>query len=683
MSKTELFIEILVEELPAIPFLREFKNFDSKWREVLQEFDIAVESKFFYTPRRIVIACDNFPLVTQDKVVELYGPPVQVAYKNGDKTAELTPAGEAFLKKNNLTIESLQFSQKQGKEVLFATSVEKGVQTKQIITLAVQKFLGSLHFGKHMRWGEVKEDFIRPIRNIVIFMGQDFIEMEVYGIKTRAQTQLHRDFGFEWVCVNDFRDYQEKLKNGGVILSQDERRALILEHINQTQKENNLFVEIDRELLDEVVAITEYPQVILGGFEEKFLTLPKEVIITSMKENQRYFAVYQDDKMQKLSNHFIVVSNTTNKVVDIIRLGNEKVLKARLEDAMFFYNNDLKRGLNNQGLENVIFIDGAGSMLDKVEREKKIAELLIKKFGGKLFDYEKVVLQAIELSKADLLSEMVYEFSNLQGLMGYYYALAMGLHSDIALCIKEQYLPMGEDSALPSTGFSSIAALAHKLDNIFTLFSVGKIPTGSKDPFALRRAAAGILRIVLQEEFVFDLKSDLVEIVDLIGYKNIDINKIVAFFTERIDGILSLNPVFLKSVLATNEYDVCEIIAKARALDEVLSSNQDALIATFKRIANFLKTEVELKKIREDLLIEQAEKDLYNNYQQIARQDFSNYVEKIKNLCGLKSSLDLFFDNVMVNVEEEELKSNRVQLIAHIYKDFLSIADIKEIGFIK
>ncbi|STP12656.1 glycyl-tRNA synthetase subunit beta [Helicobacter mustelae] len=686
---SELFIEIFVEELPALPFLREFKNFATKWQEALQRHSIPpIQTQFFYTPRRIVLFCEQFPIRTQEEKKEIFGPPVDVAFEKGDKNAPLTAAGEAFLKKNHLQIEQLCYAQKGGKEVLFSLQVQEGVSLTEILPQILKSFLQSLHFGKHMRWGNVTEDFIRPIRNIMIFLGEEFVPFVGYGIEARPQTKLHRDFGLDWQEVKNFADYCKKLNEGGVILDQEERRKKILSSITSLEKSQNIAVEVDGELLDEVVAITEYPQVILGHFEERFLELPKEVIITSMKENQRYFAVYQDKSLQHLKNHFVMVSNSTSKDEGIIVLGNQKVLRARLEDAMFFYHNDCKKGLSNAGLEKLLFIEGAGSMQDKVKREQKIAEFLIQRFDRQELSAKKAqILECIELSKADLLSEMVYEFSNLQGVMGYYYALVMKKDPSIALGIKEQYLPLGEHSALPSTPFSAIVALAHKFDNILVLFSVGKIPTGSKDPFALRRAANGILRIILQESFDFDLKQDLAKMLRILDLDLSQTQKIATFFIERMDGLLQQNRALLKSVLATNEENICRIFDKAHALGEIFTGDgieQGELVATFKRVANILKSKIPLSEISQELLIEEAEKTLYHDFLQVCEKNESgDYLIRLKNLCGLKGSLDDFFDKVMVNVENPALKQNRIQLIAHIYEEFLQIADIKEIHLTK
>ena len=705
LSSADLFVEILLEELPAVPFLREFENFKTKWDKVLGDYELDCASEFYYTPRRLVILGRDFPLRTQDKEQEVFGPPVEIAFVNGDKSGALSNAGEAFLKKNNLSRGELGFALKDNREVLYAKSIQKGRASVEFVAEMVEKFLASLHFGKHMRWGSVKESFIRPIRNIMIFLGEEFVKSQAYGLDNAPKTLVHRDFGFEYHEVRSFAQYEELLKNHGVVLRQEERKNLVVEQIGAIEKESGLYVELDEELLSEVVAITESPRALLGSFDAKFLELPKEVIVTSMKENQRYFALYQDSSHEKLAPHFIVVSNSTSPQDGVILAGNEKVLKARLEDAMFFYHNDLKRGLQTDGLEKLVFIEGAGSMADKVARERVLARALMEKFGKKSADFEAKLLRAVELSKADLLSEMVYEFPNLQGLMGYYYALHQGEDEPIAEAIKEQYLPLGEDSALPSIVFSAILALAHKLDNIFTLFAIGKIPTGSKDPFALRRAASGILRIIADRGFVFDLKDDLPRLFASVGYGVEYPEQIRQFFLERLGGILGGNPSLLRSVLATGENDVVEIFSKTQALVKYFSVNQSELIGTFKRVANILKDVENLGdlEVREEFFETHQEKSLFDAYKNVLdlksqkmgaslvkypdRPDTRQLTLKalkyggvISSLCNLKFFLDAFFDGVMVNVENPALRQNRIALIAKIYEEFLQVADIKEIS---
>ena len=674
-----MFIEILVEELPAIPFLKEFVYFEEKWQKALEKVGITAEATFYFTPRRIVLFDSKFPFQTQDSVLEIDGPPVSIAFVNGDKNLDLTPAGEAFLRKNSLQRSELRFKNKNGKEILSCSYKKSGVKTRDLINEVLNDFLSSLHFGKPMRWAEVKESFIRPIQNVMIFFDNDFISFRGYGIKGVAQTLVRSNQGYEKVDIRNFCHYQEVLGDNGIILNQNERRDKILSEIEQIKKDQGVFVEIDKELLDEVVAITENPKVILGSFEKKYLQLPKEIIITSMKENQRYFAVYQDNDLTQLHHHFIVVSNSIARDNELILKGNEKVLRARLEDAMFFYHNDLKNGLKTQELSQIGFVQGAGSMLDKTHREEKIARFLSGIF--QLSEEKKEeIFTSVLLSKSDLLTEVVYEFSNLQGIMGYYYALQAGKSLNIALAIKEQYLPLGENSELPSTLQSSIVALAYKLDNILTLFAFDKIPSGSRDPFGLRRAANGVLRILLNRNLTFHIDREIEKICEILGYQGIA-KKVENFFLERLEAIFNVNSSLIKAVLNTGEREICKIGQKINALDVCLTRDKEACINTFKRVANILKEAKEVTGILPQFIQEPAEVALYESYLKIEKMKIDNYVVYMEALVSLRPLLDDFFNQVLVFVDDERIKNNRIALIFRIYQAFLKIGDIKEISF--
>lgn len=684
MNTKDLLVEILVEELPAIPFLKEFPNIELKWQQIVQKYNLNSKPSLFYTPRRIVIIDESFPEMSEQTKEEFFGPPIAIAYEGGDKNKSLSKAGEGFCKKCQIKPEEVQVISKDGKELLYHSKQIKGVAAQDVLANIVKEFIASLNFGKSMRWGSLSESFIRPIRNICILFGAEHIPISAYGMSGRAATKIHTDISFEWIQITSIAQYLQVLKDGYVILSAQERRDKILQEISQIQKEKNIQVEIDEDLLSEVVAITEYPKALYGEFEKTFLELPKEVIITSMKENQRYFATFSN---QTLHNGFIVVSNATASKSEKIVLGNQKVLKARLSDAMFFYHNDLKNGLDSSRLQEVAFVNELGSIADKVEREKKIGLFLAQKYQNSLNlkNANAMVEEAICIAKADLLTEMVYEFPELQGLMGYYYAQAEGRDTHISLAIKEQYLPNGEDSALPSNIFSSIVALANKLDTIFALFSVGKLPTGSKDPFALRRASSGVIKIILDKNLPFDLHNDIVELFSVGNYKTSD-DKITAtiedFFIERLEAIIAVNPSILRSVLSTSERDICSIVAKSKALHSFFEkSDKEAFISTFKRVANITKEMKDISSIDEELLKIPEEIKLYECYHSITHQSFNNIDEKIEALFSLKKPLDDFFENVLVNDSDEKKRENRKNLIFSIYQKFLEVGDIKEIAF--
>ncbi len=672
VMKKPLLIEIGVEELPAIPFLKELPHIAEKWQAILEAYALDATCEFFYTPRRLVFWHREFPLQQQDKNIELYGAPVEIAYKDGEPTA----AALGFAKKCAVSISEITTSKKNGKEVLFYQKIEKGIESQALLAQMVEKLLESLHFGKSMRWGDEEKSFIRPIRWIGCMLDNKVIDFELYGVESRAISYGHRRYSYAPFSYESPGDFFCKLDKAGVILDASERKKNILEQFTAVEKRSGYKIEIDEALLAEIVAITENPHALMGEFDKKFLKLPPEVIVTSMKEHQRYFALFTEEG--KLSNHFIVVSNAITEDYSQIIKGNEKVLHARLSDGLFFYENDLKNGLQTEGLKSITFMQGGGSLYDKMLREGKIAATLAKKYN---IDNPTSLQRAVELAKADLLSDMVYEFTELQGLMGYYYAKAAGEEELVALAIKEQYLPVGEDSALPSNDMSAVVAMSYKLDSLLTLFSLGQIPTGTKDPFALRRAVIGIIKIVLDRNFAFDIKEELSTLAK--AYKNIESQQIENFFLERINQYFDANHSIIQAVLQTGERDIVKISKKIEALNKIVSENDfKSYSSTFKRVANIIK-DMDLNApimIEESLLKEEAEKELFKTFKELQTDTSKDYHERLKVLFSLKPNIDLFFDSVMVNVEDSALKENRKNLIHSIYLAFREVADIKEIS---
>jgi len=678
-----LLIEIGVEELPAIPFLKELPNIEKKWSDILEKNTLLCEFEFYYTPRRLVFWHREFSSLQADREEELFGAPISVAFKDG----VATPAALGFAKKCGVPLEELERAEKNGKEVLYFKKVIKGVDSKKLVGEMVEEFINSLSFGKSMRWGSLDKSFIRPIRWIGAMFGDEHVPFSLYGVDSSCSSRPHRTISYEPFTYAFSGEFFEKLEQSGVVLYQEKRKKLILEQFNEIQKKENISIEIDEDLLAEIVAITENPKALIGTFDEEFLRLPPEVIITSMKEHQRYFPVFKDGK---ITNNFVVVSNAITDDYDLIVKGNEKVLRARLSDGLFFYDNDLKNGISFFELKDVVFLDGLGSVFDKVIREKSIAEYLEKKYKKSLaieieYKDEKEISttlnRAIMISKADLLSEMVYEFTELQGLMGYYYAKAADEDDLVALALKEQYLPKSENSELPSNLFSSLVALSNKLDSLLALFSIGKIPTGTKDPFALRRAVNGIIKIILNQKLTFNIKDDLSALSS--HYAKFDFEVLENFFIERIYKIFDVNPSIVKAVLQSGERDIVELSLKINALKEIVSSaGFKEVFSTFKRVANIIK-DVNLDKdiaVVESLFDSNEEKVLYKEFVSKSSKVYISYEEKLDALFTLKPQIDSFFDNVMVNVEDKDIKENRQNLIASIYKEFKSIADIKEIS---
>lgn len=767
MRTKELLVEILTEELPALPFLRERPNLAAKWEQALAQFSLSACIKdsaglmpdnpasqnpqppayeIHFTPRRITIISRAFPSYTDSITQEFFGTPVAMAFVGGDRSKGLSKAGEGFCKKIGLdptsqeSIAALQTTQKDGKEVLYYRKLIEGIPSERVLGDVVTSFVCSLHFGKTMRWGDAQEgsgaeSFIRPIRNVMILLGGEPIiardssgsieptpkspESSVRGIfgqQGRAATLLHRSFRAfapessaldaadcvqnpaQWVEILGVDDYLEKLAHGGVILEAKQREERIIEQIRTIEREHGVQVDLDRALLEQIIAITEYPTALLGRFDERFLALPEEVIITSMKEHQRYFGVY---KSGKLFAGFIVVANALCDDFSAIISGNERVLKARLSDAEFFYRNDCATPLAKEPLASIAYIDGLGSMLDKTNREEIIGAYLARLWG---LD-SAIITKALAYAKADLLSEMVGEFPELQGIMGHYYALEQGFPQELAQAIKEQYLPNGESSALPSSKTSAIVALSGKLESLLGLFSLGTIPSGSKDPFALRRAANGVVKIVLEWNLAFDIKQILVDLAKECGYaiSQENLTRLQGFIIERLESILDIPAQIFRSASRGTSTDLCTIANNAKALESLLArDDREALIAVFKRVANITKdisvgelvgshaqkadsSDISaLLEIINTSLLTQPEQALYARLCEIdsAKRGgkLTHSSDKLAALFDLRDVLEAFFDKVLVNDENLALRKNRKSLLYAIYAEFCTIGDLKELA---
>lgn len=662
-----LLIEIGTEELPAAPLIKELKNISSKYQNILKSYGLDQPFEFEYTPRRLVFWHPSCPEKQSDICEDLFGPPVDSAFKDGKPTVAAT----GFAKKCGVEVEALGSREQKGKIVLYHQKLTQGKDLKFLIEPMLTEFLKSLNFGKTMRWGDSKFEFIRPIRSLLVLYGEDPIDCELYGVKSGNFTYAHRMYSDKPQVVTSSEKYSDFLAKRGVVLSSEKRRNKIYEDFEQIERVNSGFVvEKDVDLLDEVVAITEYPTAILGRFDEHFLELPKEVIITTMKSHQRYFPVFCDGK---LSNHFVVVTNALSDDLDLVKKGNEKVLRPRLSDALFFWRNDLKEGLNNGALKNIVYVQGLGTLEDKLKRELDLARKMEALLGFKCEHLQR----AVELSKADLTTQMVYEFTELQGTMGFYYALAKGEPNAVAQAIYEQYLPLGESSSLPKSDAGATLSIITKLDALFGLFSIGHIPSGSKDPLALRRAAASIIKIVIDKQWSFNLDRVIESVKDL--YKPFDYEKLKDFIYERMLNVSRSNPSYLKAVLSSGESDILHISHKIKALEKLASKEGfRENFSTFKRVANLIKDlDPNVLTLDPSLFQHDAERALYEKFAPIKLNDYESYLDS---LFALKPYLDSYFDQVMVNVDDEALRNNRLATINQIYQAFKIVADIKLIS---
>lgn len=673
-----LLIEIGVEELPAVPLLKELAEIEKKWTSVLEKNALMGEFEFHYTPRRLVLWHREFKLSQDDRTEEFFGAPVDIAIKEGSPT----PAALGFAKKCGVAFEDLSRAEKGGKEVLYYSRTVEGRPSREILGGMIEEWIKSLNFGKSMRWGSNQESFIRPIRWVNVMLADECVEAELFGVRSAKSTFVHRISHFDAIETPTIHRYFETLKEGSVILYPQERRERILTQFARIEKEHGVRIEIDEDLLDEVVSITEWPTALMGRFDENFLELPPEVIVTSMKEHQRYFPVFKDGR---LINAFIVVSNALATDFSKVIEGNERVLRPRLSDALFFYRNDLRKGLSTAGLEKVVFMNGLGTVAEKIEREKVVARALYALVGERIGTSGESLERAMDLAKADLMSEMVYEFTELQGLMGYYYALALGETEEVAVAIKEQYLPTGEESDLPSTLLSAVVAMANKLDTLIGMFSIGEIPTGSRDPFALRRAVNGIVKIALAHRIPLNVSS-LMEALQSRYPQGKEYKKNVeTFIVERLLGLYPINPSIIHAVVSKEEgveLDILEIDRKIGAVSTIAAS--DAFVeafSTFKRVSNILKDEPAgaLYRVDPALFDNDAERTLYDAANAVIGAAYDTLEERLDALFGLKAPLDGFFDNVMVNADDLSVRANRKALVGTIYREIYAIADIKNI----
>ncbi len=664
-----LLIEIGVEELPAVPLLKELPEIEKKWALLLEKNGLMCEFEFYYTPRRLVLWHREFKVQQDDRMEEFFGAPVEMAIKDGIPT----PAALGFAKKCGVGFNELGSNEKNGKEVLYYSRTIAGQDSAGLLNDMINQWIKSLNFGKSMRWGSNLESFIRPIRWVNVMLGEKQVEVELFGVVSHPSTYVHRISCFEATPVNSLHGYFDILKNGSVTLFPQERRVTILAAFSALEKEHGVSIEVDEDLLDEVVAITEHPTALLGKFDESFLALPPEVIITSMKEHQRYFPVFKDGK---LINAFVVVSNALADDFTQVVEGNQRVLRPRLSDGLFFYHNDLKKGLTTQGLEKVVFMNGLGTVAQKIEREIEIAKSLALSMEIDLTMLHK----AVSLAKADLMSEMVYEFTELQGLMGSYYFQVLYPHEDmvIAQAIKEQYKFSGDDISSP---LSAVVNIAMKLDTLIGMFSIGEIPTGSRDPFALRRAVNGIVSIVLKHKIPLDIS-------EFINRDNIKLlypqdkeyaNNIEAFVIERLSGFYpDVNPSIIAAVVNREEGRFLDILAlddKISKVDEMAkSSDAKESFSLIKRLANILKDGYEVG-LPDEKLFGSYERILYDKHFQI----INDLGMSLEVQFEIKKSLDDFFTNVMVNDDNLEIRTNRKKLLAMIYEQFNKFADFKQI----
>jgi glycyl-tRNA synthetase beta chain len=701
----DFLLEIGCEEIPSRMVQQANQELQKRVHELLKNnrLEPAGEVTRAETPRRLSVIVSGIPATQPDTQEQITGPATKVAYKDG----EPTPAAHAFAKKAGVDVSQLEKISTPKGEYLAATVLNKGRPAREILAELLPKEISAIYWSKNMYWRPNKpERFVRPVRWIIALLDGDIVPVEFGGIQAGQMSRGHRILGPRNVSVASPTQYIEVLRNAHVMARSSEREHRIRKALDAaTRAASGMRWREDAELLDTVINLTEWPAAILGSFDKQFLSLPEEVLVTVMRDHQKYFAV--EDANGKLAPHFLAVLNTEGDPSGLIRHGNERVLRARFNDARFFWDTDQKVPLTNrlEMLKSVTFQKDLGSRYSKTERVVHLVESLsatLAKAGLKVD--ATAAKQAAELAQTDLTAELVKEFTELQGIIGGLYAKAQGLPQSVADAIYDQYKPQSMEDSAPRTLEGAVLSIADKADSIAGMFALGLVPSGSKDPFALRRQANGIVKTVAEHKLPLDLSELMVEA--RAAYTGIEAEKkftlngqayqqaISGFFRERLEFYLreaqGLAYDVVNATLAVAAYDVVDAMARAAALAKVRpSADFESISTSFKRIKNILRQAEEAKKQVADpfdvkALQDAEEKSLAAQVPEIAQKVRKLSAEKqyepaLLEISHLRPAVDAFFDKVMVMVEDENLRANRLGLLRTLLREFSSIADFSEI----
>ena len=688
----ELLLEIGTEEIPAGYLANGLKSFLDLTLEMLKESRIEMDTplRAYGTPRRLILIGRGLPQEQEDMSQEITGPPKSVAY---DQDGHPTKAAEGFAKKQGVSIDELSTTTTSKGEYLYVKRQVAGKSTGQLLAEILPKVVERIPWPKTMRWGSVGFSFVRPIHWILALFDGEIIPFTIAGIKADTMTFGHRFLAPDAVRVSNTDEYLQAMKKGFVIIDQEEREKLIEEKIEAVAREVGGKPGQDPELLSTVANLVEYPSAICGRFDEAFLRLPAPVLITPMKEHQKYFAVYSSEG--GLMPNFVAINNTLARDEMIVQTGHERVLRARLSDADFFFEEDRKRPLGSRldDLKRVIFQAQLGTSYEKVMRFTELAEFL----GNRVLpDQLDDIRTVAELCKCDLETQMVTEFPSLQGTMGREYARLEGYPEEICTAIQEHYLPDRAGGKLPDSKIGAIVGLADRMDTICGYFVLGMEPSGTADPYALRRHAIGILRIL--ETFVWDLSlvGFIMESLSMLKRSltfemGPAADKVLKFFRERYKQLMLRNGFeseYIDAVISTG-FDYIYLVkprieqVRGYALESV---GVEALAFTFKRIINMLKREKRTYEVDPDLFQEECERALWKQYQEVSEGMKSSissnrYAEAMDVLARLKSPVDEFFDGVEILTKDSPaLRQNRIGLLQELAGLFLSIADFSKLS---
>ncbi|MEQ2352077.1 glycine--tRNA ligase subunit beta [Pseudoalteromonas piscicida] len=684
MSIENLLVEIGTEELPPKALRNLAESFAENTRQELEALELSHEGVSWYaSPRRLGIQVKALQTQQADKVVEKRGPAIQAAF---DADGNATKAALGWARGCGIDINDAErLETDKGTWLLHKAKVE-GQQTLALLSDVINKALAKLPIPKPMRWGANKTQFIRPVHTVAALLGSQQVEGEVLGKAISNELQGHRFHHPERVRVEHADDSHAVLKGAYVIADYEARKALIRGQIEAEAEKLGAQVAMDEDLLEEVTSLVEWPVTLVASFEEAFLQVPDEALIYTMKDDQKYFPLL--DKQGNLINKFLFVSNIESKDPSVVISGNEKVVRPRLADAQFFFETDKKKTLESrlESLDSVLFQKQLGTLKDKSGRISALAGFIAEQLGADKALAERAGL----LSKTDLMTEMVMEFTDVQGVMGMHYARIDGEAEEVALAQNEQYMPRFAGDNLPSNPISFAVALADKFDTLVGIFGIGQTPKGDKDPFALRRAAIGALRIMVEKELPLDIQDIVAKAMTLFGDKLSNANvadEVVEFMLGRFrawyqDEGISVD--VIQAVLARRPTSPVDFDRRVKAVSHFRTlAEAEALAAANKRVNNILaKNNVASEAaVESSLLQEEAEQTLAAQVAALTAELAPVYAEgdyqtALTRLASLREAVDNFFDNVMVMADDEAVKANRLALLGQLSKLFLNTADI-------
>lgn len=693
MQRADLLIELGTEELPPKALKALSEAFAG---ETLKQLDDAGFEhgalKIFAAPRRLAFRIEQVAVGQPDRDIERRGPAVKAAF---DDEGHATKAALGFAQSVGLSMDQLETVETDKGAWLVAKVREAGKPLAELLPAMLEQSLQRLPIPKRMRWGNRKVQFVRPSQWLVALLGEQVLDITLLDQKAGRESRGHRFHAPAAISLKAPAEYEGRLeKEGFVIADFDRRREMIREHAIAAGKKEGGVTSIDVDLLDEVTALVEWPVAMVGHFEEEFLRVPQEALITTMESNQKYFPVL--DEQGKLKNAFVFISNLDSKEPQWVISGNEKVVRPRLSDAAFFYDLDRKKTLaqHAEPLEKVVFQQQLGSVADKGRRISFVAGQIANHIDGS----QKLAEQAGLLCKADLASSMVYEFDTMQGVMGYYLAKHEGLDNEVAEAMREQYLPRFSGDVLPQTKTGMAVAIADKLDTLVGIFGIGQKPTGDKDPYALRRATLGILRIIIGNKLDLDMKSLINDAVNaypaggpISSYQGDLRQDVLEFIQGRYRAMYQEQgidtPVIL-SVLAVNPTRPLDVEQRIQAVAAFRARPEAAaLAAANKRVGNILGklSGAAPESISEAALQQDEERALFTSLQQAIKDigpqgQTQDYAAVLGRLAALREPVDAFFDKVMVMADDEALRNNRLAMLARLRGLFLQVADISELG---